>query len=84
MNTRRWVIGLGAAVVLGSPLAADAAAPAASCVGQALSVFGPAFGSSLGQQVAFEAQHPEVLGAPNLGAAVAGLTQADRADCPEE
>lgn len=38
-----------------------------SCIGQQLSVYGPAFGADLGAAVSCEARHPEVFGTPNLG-----------------
>jgi hypothetical protein len=72
-------------VVIGGSAPAHAASPGASCVGQALSVYGPAFGADLGEQISLEARDPEAfLGTVNLGAWTAGFAQADRADCPEE
>jgi len=63
---------------------ANAAAPAASCTGQELSVLGTTLGSDLGAAVSFEAQNPELEGHRNFGEEVSTFSQADRAACPEE
>jgi hypothetical protein len=72
-------------VGIGGSQPALAASPSASCVGQALSVYGPAFGADIGAQISLEARDPEAfLGTANLGRWTAGFAQADRAACPEE
>jgi hypothetical protein len=85
MKSARMVI---AALAIAAPIAiaspAAAASTGASCVGQALSAFGPAFGSDLGHQIAFEAQNPETVGGATLGAVVSFVAQADRSACPQE
>lgn len=58
--------------------------PTASCIGQQLSVLGPAYGAELGAAVSFEARNPEVLGVQQLGGWTSQTAQADRAACPVE
>ena len=76
------VVGLSALATSATP--AMAVSPQASCVGQALSMYGPAFGRDLGQQISFEARNPETIGAPTFGAGVSFVAHADRTGCPEE
>lgn len=84
MKTGRWIVGIGAAVALALPLPARASASSASCVGQQLSVLGPAYGAELGAAVSLEARNPEVLGVQHLGDWTSQAAQADRTDCPIE
>ena len=62
MKTRRWIVGIGTLAVLAMAAPAQASSPTASCIGQQLSVYGPAFGADLGAAVSSEARNPEVLG----------------------
>ena len=84
MNKLRVSIVVGLSVVALSATPAMATAPRASCVGQALSVFGPSSGREIGQQISFEARNPETIGAPTFGAGVSFVAHADGTDCPEE
>jgi hypothetical protein len=84
---RKLVRAAAVALVLAalSPAAAaHAAAPAASCTGQELSVLGTTFGAGVGAAVSFEAQNPQLEGHRNFGEEVSGFSHADRTACPEE
>jgi hypothetical protein len=84
MRKLRWILGVGALAAILPAGPANAASPGASCVGQELSVLGPALGSELGAVVAFEARNPELEGRPNFGDEASELAHADRTACPEE
>ena len=84
MKTRSWVLALGVAGLLAIAVPASGAPSGASCVGQALSVFGPTFGSDLGAQIAFEARNPDTIGGGNFGEVVSSVARADRQACPGE
>ena len=84
MNIRRWIVGFGALGALWLPFPAQASTPAASCIGQQLSVLGPAYGAELGAAVSSEARHPGILGVQHLGDWASATAQADRTDCPVE
>ena len=82
MKTRRWVVGMGAAAVLATAAPAHASSPTASCIGQQLSVYGPAYGADLGAAVSYEARNPSVLGASNLGGWASVAARSPRDACP--
>ena len=82
MPLRRWIIGIGAVAVVALPAPAQASSPTASCIGQQLSVYGPAFGADLGAAVSFEARNPEVLGTTNLGGWTNVAARSARDACP--
>jgi len=82
MRLRRIIIVIGALVALGLPVPAYASSPTASCIGQQLSAFGPAFGADLGAAVSYEARNPEVLGTSNLGGWTNVAARAERDACP--
>ena len=82
MRIRRWIVGAGAVAVVAMAAPAQANSPTASCIGQQLSVSGPAFGADLGVAVSYEARHPEVLGTPNLGGWTNVAARAPRNGCP--
>jgi len=84
MKTRRWIVGIGALAALALPVPAQASAPAASCIGQQLSMLGPAYGAELGAAVSFEARNPEVLRVQHLGGWTSQTALADRGVCPVE
>jgi len=79
---RRWIVGIGAVAALVLPVPAQASSPTASCIGQQLSAYGPAFGADLGAAVSHEARNPEVLGTSNLGGWTNVAARADRDACP--
>lgn len=79
---RRWIIGIGAVAAVVLPIPAQASSPTASCIGQQLSVFGPAYGAQLGAAVSYEARNPEVLGASNLGGWTSVAAQSPLDSCP--
>lgn len=82
MKMRRWIVGIGAVAALAPPAPAQASWPTASCIGQQLSVYGPAFGADLGAAVSYEARNPEVLGTSNLGGWTSVAARAPRDACP--
>ena len=82
MKVRRWIVGIGAVAALALPVPAHASSPTASCIGQQVSVFGPAFGADLGAAVSFEARNPEVLGTSNLGGWTSAAARSARDACP--
>jgi len=82
MQISRWIVGVGAVTVVAMAAPAQASSPAASCIGQQLSVYGPMFGVDLGAAVSFEARQPEVLGTPNLGGWTSVAARAPRNACP--
>jgi hypothetical protein len=84
MRKIRMGVVLGELITAVPAMPAHAAAPNASCPGQALSALGPALGSQLGAFIAFEARNPELEGRPTFGAEVSEFAHADRGDCPEE
>jgi hypothetical protein len=82
MKTRRWIAGIGVATVLATAAPANASSPTASCIGQQLSVYGPAYGRELGAAVSFEARNPDVLGTSTLGGWVNVAARSPREACP--
>jgi hypothetical protein len=84
MKTRGWIVGIGTVAVLASAAPARASSPAASCIGQQLSVYGPSFGADLGAAVSFEARDPGVLGTSNLGGWTSAAARSARDACPVE
>jgi hypothetical protein len=82
MKTRRWIVVLGVMAVLALAAPAQASSPTASCIGQQLSTYGPAFGPDLGAAVSYEARNPEVLGTDNLGGWVNVAARSPRNACP--
>ena len=82
MKTRRWIVGIGTLAVLAMAAPAQASSPTASCIGQQLSVYGPAFGADLGAAVSSEARNPEVLGTSNLGGWTSVAARSPRDACP--
>jgi len=82
MRTRRWIVGVGAIAVLAMAAPAEASSPTASCIGQQLSTYGPAYGAELGAAVSFEARNPSVLGTSNLGGWVDVAARSPRDACP--
>jgi hypothetical protein len=81
-KARRWIVGLGGIAVLAMTAPAGASSPTASCIGQQLSVYGPAYGSELGSAVSFEARNPGVLGTANLGGWTNVAARSPRDTCP--
>jgi hypothetical protein len=79
---RRWIVGIGTVTAVASPVPRQASSPAASCIGQQLSVYGPAFGADLGAAVSYEARNPEVLGTSNLGGWTNVAARSARGACP--
>jgi hypothetical protein len=84
MRKARWVLIIGALLLMVPAAPASAAAAQASCPGQELSALGSALGSDLGAFISFEARNPELEGRRNFGAEVNEFAHADRAACPEE
>ena len=82
MQVRRWIVGVGTVALIAMAAPAQASSPTASCIGQQLSVYGPAFGADLGAAVSYEARHPEVLGTPNLGGWTNVAARSPRNACP--
>jgi hypothetical protein len=82
MRTRSWIVGIGTVAVLAMGAPAQASSPTASCIGQQLSVYGPAFGADLGAAVSYEARIPEVLGTSNLGGWTNVAARSPRNTCP--
>jgi hypothetical protein len=82
MKTRRLIIGFGVIAVLATAAPAQASSPTASCIGQQLSTYGPAYGAELGAAVSFEARNPEVLGTSNLGGWTSVAARSPRNACP--
>jgi hypothetical protein len=83
-RTRIAIAAIGIVVALAAPTAAHASSAPASCVGQQVSALGPAYGAELGAAVSFEARHPEVLGATNLGGWASYAATSDPTACPAE
>ncbi|MEX0985116.1 MAG: hypothetical protein WD096_08705 [Actinomycetota bacterium] len=84
-KARKMIATAALGLVIAGAVPAQASSGAASCIGQALSTFGPAYGAALGAQIAYEAHNAgTIFGTRNLGAAVGAIAQADRAACPEE
>ena len=85
MFIRRSVAVAGAmAIALVAPTAARASSPTASCLGQQLSTFGPAYGAELGAAVSSEARHPGTIGVVRLGDWTSAAARADRNACPTD
>jgi hypothetical protein len=82
MKTRGWTVGIGTVAVFSLAAPAQASSSTASCIGQQLSVYGPAFGADLGAAVAYEARNPEVLGTSNLGGWTNVAARSPRNACP--
>jgi len=84
MKTRSWIVGIGTVAVLALAAPAQASSPTASCIGQQVSTYGPAYGAELGAAVSYEAQNPDVLGTSNLGGWTSVAARAQRDACPVE
>lgn len=82
MKTRRWIVGIGTVAVLAMAAPAQASSSTASCIGQQLSSYGPAYGAELGAAVSFEARNPSVLGTSNLGRWTNVAARSPRDACP--
>ena len=82
MRTRRWIVGVGTVAVLAMAAPAQASTPTASCIGQQLSTFGPAYGADLGAAVSYEARNPSVIGVANLGGWTSVAARSPRGACP--
>lgn len=82
MKTRRSIVGIGTLAVLAMAAPVRASSPSVSCIGQQLSVYGPAYGSELGAAVSFEARNPSVLGTSNLGGWTSVAARSPRDACP--
>ena len=82
MQTRRWIVGIGTVAVLAMAAPAQASSPTASCIGQQLSTFGPAYGADLGAAVSYEARNPSVLETSNLGGWTSVAARSPRDACP--
>lgn len=82
MKTRRWIVGSGTLAVLAMAAPVQASSPTASCIGQQLSTYDPAYGADLGAAVSFEARNPSVLGTSNLGGWTSVAARSPRNACP--
>ena len=79
---RRSIVTAGIVAAVMLPGTALASSPGASCIGQQLSVYGPAYGAALGAQVAYEARDPGSIGVSRLGEWVSWAARSDRTACP--